>query len=124
MTDLGKAQAKAKEENRLVLMDFTGSDWCPWCIKLRKEVFSTPEFTAYAKKNLVLVEIDFPRQKEQPPELKKTNRALQAKYQVQGYPTVVVLNSQGKKLDELGYEPGGPKGFIKKIAALKAKEKE
>jgi len=123
MTDLGKAKAKAKEENRLVLMDFTGSDWCPWCIKLRKEVFSTPEFTEYAKKNLVPVEIDFPRQKPQSEELKKANEALQAKYHIQGYPTVIVLNREGKKLGELGYEPGGPKGFIKKLEALRAKEK-
>jgi protein disulfide-isomerase len=123
MTDLGKAQAKAKEENRLVLMDFTGSDWCPWCIKLRKEVFSTPEFTEYAKTNLVPVEIDFPRQKQQPAELKKANRALQAKYEIQGYPTVVVLNRQGKKIGELGYEAGGPKPFIAKLEELKAKEK-
>jgi thioredoxin-related protein len=124
MTDLGKAQAKAKEENRLVLMDFTGSDWCPYCIKLQKEVFSTPEFTAYAKKNLVPVEIDFPTHKSQPPELKKTNKALKAKYQIRGYPTVIVLNSQGKKIGELvGYDEGGPKPFIAKLEALKAKEK-
>jgi protein disulfide-isomerase len=123
MTDLGKAQAKAKEENRLVLMDFTGSDWCPWCIKLRKEVFSTPEFTEYAKKNLVPVEIDFPQRKQQPAELKKANRALQAKYEIRGYPTVVVLNGQGKKVGELGYEAGGPKPFIAKLQELKAKEK-
>ncbi|MGA2659465.1 MAG: thioredoxin family protein [Verrucomicrobiota bacterium] len=123
MTDLGKAQAKAKEENRLVLMDFTGSDWCPWCIKLRKEVFSTPEFTEYAKKNLVPVEIDFPQRKQQPAELRKANRALQAKYEIRGYPTVVVLNGQGKKVGELGYEAGGPKPFIAKLQELKAKEK-
>jgi len=124
MTDLGKAQAKAKEEHRLVLMDFTGSDWCPWCIKLRKEVFSTPEFTAYAKTNLVPVEIDFPRQKEQTAELKKANQALQAKYAIQGYPTVIVLNSQGKKIGELGYNEGGPKPFVAKLEALKAKDKQ
>ena len=124
MTDLGKAQAKAKEENRLVVMDFTGSDWCPWCIKLRKEVFSTPQFTEYAQKNLVAVEIDFPRQKPQPADLKKANRALQAKYEIRGYPTVIVLNSQGKKIGELGYEEGGPKPFIAKLEELKAKAKE
>jgi protein disulfide-isomerase len=124
MTDLGKAQAKAKEENRLVLMDFTGSDWCPWCIKLRKEVFSTPEFTEYAKTNLVPVEIDFPRRKEQPAELKKANRALQTKYAIRGYPTVIVLNSQGKKIGKLGYEEGGPKPFIAKLEALKAEGRQ
>jgi protein disulfide-isomerase len=124
MTDLGKAQAKAKEEHRLVLMDFTGSDWCIWCAKLRQEVFSTPEFTAYAKTNLVPVEIDFPRQKEQTAELKKANQALQAKYAIQGYPTVIVLNSQGKKIGELGYNEGGPKPFVAKLEALKAKDKQ
>jgi protein disulfide-isomerase len=122
MTDLGKAQAKAKEENRLVLMDFTGSDWCPWCIKLRKEVFSTPEFTDYARTNLVAVEIDFPRRTEQPAELKEANQALQAKYKIRGYPTVIVLNSKGKKIGELGYDEGGPKPFIAKLDALKAKD--
>jgi len=124
MTDLGKAQAKAKEEHRLVLMDFTGSDWCIWCAKLRQEVFSTPEFTAYAKTNLVPVEIDFPRQKEQTAELKKANQALQAKYAIKGYPTVIVLNSQGKKIGEMGYEEGGPKPFVARLEALKAKDKQ
>ncbi len=121
MTDLPKAQAKAKEESRLVLIDFTGSDWCPWCIKLRKEVFSTPEFTDYAKKNLVPVEVDFPNHKEQAPELKEANKALKAKYKIRGYPTVIVLNSEGKKIGELGYEEGGPKPFIAKLEELKAK---
>ena len=73
-TDLPAAQAQAKKEGKKIVMDFTGSDWCPWCIKLHKEVFSTPEFTEYAKKNLVLVIVDFPRSKEQSAELKKANR--------------------------------------------------
>src|SRR5437588_575571 len=90
LTDLPKAQAKAKEEKKLVMLDFTGSDWCGWCIKLHKEVFSKPEFAEYAKKNLVLVEVDFPRQKEQPAELKKANQKLQEKYKIEGYPTLVV----------------------------------
>ncbi len=119
MTDLPKAQEKAKSEKKLVLMDFTGSDWCPWCIKLNKEVFSQPEFVDYAKKNLVPVEIDFPRAKKQSAETKKANQELQAKYKVEGYPTVVVLDSNGKKLGELGYQPGGAKAFIEKLEALK-----
>jgi protein disulfide-isomerase len=123
LTDLPKAQAKAKEDNRLVLMDFTGSDWCPWCIKLKREVFSTPQFEHYAKTNLVLVEVDFPQHKQQSAELKKANKALEDTYQIRGYPTVVVLSSQGKKIGELGYEEGGPKPFIAKIEALEAKAK-
>jgi protein disulfide-isomerase len=123
MTDLPKAQAKAREEHRLVILDFTGSDWCIWCKKLKQEVFTTPEFTQYAKTNLVPVEVDFPRAKEQPAGLKKANEALQEKYHIDGYPTVVVLNSQGKKLGEFGYEEGGPKVIIAKIEGLKAKDK-
>src|SRR5690349_17765328 len=80
LTDLPQAQAKAKTENKLVLIDFTGSDWCGWCIKFNKEVLSTPEFAEYAAKNLVLVELDFPRKKQQPAQLKKANKALQEKY--------------------------------------------
>ena len=84
MTDLPKAQAKAKAEKKLVMLDFTGSDWCGWCIKLHKEVFSQPEFAEYAKDNLVLVEVDFPRAKKQTAELKKANQALQREIQNRG----------------------------------------
>lgn len=121
MTDLPKAQARAKAENKLVLMDFTGSDWCGWCIKLNKEVFSKPEFAEYAEKNLVLVEVDFPNQKKQSDELKAANEKLQEKYKVQGYPTIIVLNGDGKKVGELGYQPGGPKAFIAELEKLKKK---
>lgn len=118
-TDLPKAQAKAKAENKLVMLDFTGSDWCGWCIKLNKEVFSTPEFVAYAQKNLVPVEVDFPNKKKQSAELKKANNALQKKYGIEGYPTIIVLNGDGKKVGELGYLPGGPKPFIAELEKLK-----
>ncbi len=121
MTDLPKAQAKAKAENKMVMMDFTGSDWCGWCIKLNKEVFSQPEFAEYAAKNLVLVEVDFPQQKKQTSELKAANNALQEKYKIEGYPTVIVLNGDGKKVGELGYMPGGPKAFIGKLNEVKKK---
>lgn len=121
MTDVPKALEKAKTENKLVMLDFTGSDWCGWCIKLNKEVFSTAEFAEYAEKSIVPVEIDFPKKKAQSEELKKTNRALQAKYKIEGYPTIIVLNSAGKKVGELGYEEGGPKNFIAKLDALKGK---
>jgi len=119
MTDLPKAQAQAQAENKLIMMDFTGTDWCPWCIKLDKEVFSTPKFSEFAARNLVLVEVDFPRHKPQSTELKRANQALQEKYKIEGYPTVVVLNSDGKKVGELGYEEGGPKPFIEKLVKLK-----
>jgi protein disulfide-isomerase len=122
LTDAKKAQEQAKKENKLVLLDFTGSDWCGWCIKLNKEVFSQPEFAQYAKTNLVLVEVDFPRKKRQSPELKKANEALSDKYGIEGYPTIIVLNGDGKKVGNLGYIPGGPKAFIAKLEGMKRKK--
>jgi protein disulfide-isomerase len=119
LTDLPKAQAQAKTEKKLVLLNFTGSDWCPWCWKLRDEIFKTPEFEAYAKKNLVLVEVDFPRKKEISAEQKKANKELSTKYKIEGYPTVVVLASTGETAGTLGYMKGGPSGFIAKLDGFK-----
>src|SRR5437016_6211609 len=121
LTDLPKAQAQAKEEKKMVLLDFTGSDWCGWCIKLHNEVFSKPEFAEYARKNLVLVEVDFPRKKKLGAEQKKANEALQQKYKIEGYPTIIVLNGEGKKIGELGYMPGGPKAFLAELEKVKRK---
>jgi len=121
MTDLPKAQAKAKAEHKMVMLDFTGSDWCGWCIKLKGEVFSKPEFAEYAKKNLVLVEVDFPRAKQQTEELKKANQSLQEKYKIDGYPTIIVLDGEGKQVGQLGYQTGGPKPFIAELDKLKKK---
>lgn len=118
-TDAPAAQAKAKAEKKLVMMDFTGSDWCGWCIKLHKEVFSQPEFVEYAKDNLVLVEVDFPNKKKQSAQLKKANKALFDKYKIEGYPTIIVLNGEGEKVGELGYMEGGPKAFIAALKKLK-----
>src|SRR6266581_5344317 len=73
LTDVPAAQEQAAAENKLVLLNFTGSDWCGWCMKLKAEVFSQPEFEDYANKNLVLVEIDFPKRKPQPAAQKKAN---------------------------------------------------
>ena len=119
--DYAKALAQAKAGKKLVLLDFTGSDWCGWCIKLDKEVFSKPEFADYAKKNVVLVELDFPRGKQQSKEIKEQNAKLQGEYKIQGFPTIIVLNSEGKKVGELGYQPGGPKAFIAELDKLKGK---
>jgi thioredoxin-related protein len=125
MTDLPAAQAKAKEEKKVVLVDFTGSDWCGYCIKLHKEVFSTKEFQDYADKNLVLVELDFPQKKKQSSELKKANKELQDKYKIEGFPTVTVLNTEGKELGrEVGYDGSSPAAYIKKLDAMVQKAKK
>ena len=119
-TDYKAALDTAAKENRNVLLDFTGSDWCGWCIRLKKETFDQPAFKDYAAKNLVLVEIDFPQGKTLSPEVKKQNDALQQQYQVEGFPTLVLLNPQGKVIrQQSGYIPGGPKGFIEWVTAAK-----
>jgi thioredoxin-related protein len=113
LTSLPAAQAQAKKENKLVFMDFTGSDWCGWCKKLDAEVFTKPEFMAYAKKNLVLVQVDFPAQKEQSADLKAANKALQSKYNVNGFPTLVVIKPDGTIVwQQVGYMEGGPAAVI------------
>jgi thioredoxin-related protein len=122
LTDLPKAQARAKAENKMVLMDFTGSDWCGWCIKFDKEALSTAEFKSYADTNLVLVVVDFPRNKPQSADLKAANKELGKKYNVDGYPTFVVLNKEGKEIGRQGgYAAGGAKAFIAELEQFKKK---
>jgi thioredoxin-related protein len=107
-----KAKAQAKAENKKILLDFTGSDWCGWCKKLDAEVFSQQEWKDYAAKKLVLVELDFPRGSQLPPETKKQNDELARKFRIEGYPTIIITSASGQKKGELGYVPGGPKAFI------------
>ena len=119
LTDYKKAQQEAKASNRLLLVDFTGSDWCGWCIKLDREVFSKAEFKDYASKNLVLMEVDFPRAKAQTVGVKKQNQELAQQYQIQGFPTILVLNGDGQKIGELGYMEGGAATFIAELEKLR-----
>jgi len=115
-TDLRKAQEQAKSNNKLVFLDFTGSDWCGYCIRLNKDILSQPEFKEYANKNLVLVEIDFPRSKPQSADLRKQNQQLAMQYHIEGFPTIVVLNGAGHKVWQFeGYFPGGPDAFIAEL---------
>jgi thioredoxin-related protein len=119
LTDYKRAQEEAKASNKLVLLNFTGSDWCGWCINLDREVFSTPEFKDYASKNLVLMEADFPRAKPQPASVRKQNEELAMQYQVIGFPTILVLNGDGKVVGELGYMSGGASAFIAELEKLR-----
>jgi thioredoxin-related protein len=123
LTDYKKAQQQAKTDHKLLLVNFTGSDWCGFCILLDRQVFSKPEFRDYASKNLVLLEIDFPRPggprwNAQSADLKKQNEELATKYQVFGFPTIMVLNGDGKLVGELGYMEGGPAPFIAELQKL------
>jgi protein disulfide-isomerase len=119
--DYEASLAKAKAEDKMVLLDFTGSDWCGWCIKIDDEIFSKPKFKSYAKDNLVLVELDFPRGKTQTKAIKEQNQKLMAKYGIEGFPTIIVLNADGKKVGELGYMEGGPDAFVAELEKLAKK---
>jgi thioredoxin-related protein len=123
-TDFEKAKTKAKEENKHILVDFSGSDWCGWCIKLDEEVFSERKFKKYAEENLVLVLADFPRDKsDQSDELQKQNKELSEKYGVRGFPTVYILSSDGKTVAKTGYQAGGPEAYVEHIKKLIADAK-
>ena len=111
-TDYNAALKAAREHRRPVLINFTGSDWCGWCIRLKNEVFDTQEFDEFAKSRLVLVEVDFPNRKPQTAALQQANQALQQKYGVRGYPTLFLVDATGRVLQQLGYMEGGPKVFI------------
>ncbi len=110
------AYAKANQKN--LLLNFTGSDWCIWCIKLDKEVFSKDEFLSFARENLVLVKLDFPSRTGQPAELKENNQKLQKQFKVEGYPTIVLLNSEGREIARTGYQQGGAKNYISHLKNL------
>lgn len=117
-TDLAQAQAQARAENKAVLVNFTGSDWCGWCMRLRKDVFLKPAFTNYAQTNLVLVEVDFPKRKPLAPAALKANQQLAQQFQVQGFPTLVLLDANGNRLGNVNYANGGPKTFIAEVEKL------
>ena len=118
-TNLEKASQVAMKTKKPLLLFFTGSDWCGWCFRLQNEVLKTPEFAAWAKQNVVLVELDFPRRTPQLPEIQKQNMELQQIFEVRGYPTIWISNPtkvDGKinldKLGSTGYVAGGPSKWL------------
>ena len=119
ITSYEQGQEEAKANNKLVLLDFTGSDWCGWCILLDREVFSKPQFKEYASKNLVLVEVDFPKMKPMSEAMRTQNVRLAQRYQVQGFPTIIVLNGDGQVVGAFGYMQGGPDAVIAVLEKLR-----
>lgn len=117
--NLNKAMEISKKTKKPLLLFFTGSDWCGWCMRLQNEVFKKPEFVTWATNNVVLVEVDFPRKTALSPELTAQNNELQQFFAVQGYPTVWFVNAtkvDGKtnfdKLGSTGYLAGGPVAWL------------
>jgi thioredoxin-related protein len=102
-----ESQKRSASEKKHLLLDFTGSDWCGFCIKIDREVFAKADFKGFGEKNLVLVEVDFPKSKPQSSELKAQNEGLERKFAVSGYPTLVLLDPQGKEVRRWeGYSAG------------------
>ena len=111
-TSYEEAIAKSKETDRPILMNFTGSDWCSFCLKLKKEVFGTKTFNQWASESVVLLEVDFPQNNPQTDSLRRQNSQLQAKYRVPGFPTVLFIDSEGEVLGRSGYIRGGVDQWI------------
>ncbi|MFA7057865.1 MAG: thioredoxin family protein [Candidatus Cloacimonadales bacterium] len=121
--DYDLALRTAAKENKVVLINFTGSDWCGWCKKLVSEVFSQPEFATYAEKNLVLLMLDFPTTfKQLPVETQQERQKLQEKYKVKGYPTILLTDSLGAVIAQTGYQDGGAIKYVEHLKGLIAKK--
>ena len=118
-TDINEAQKQSQATHKPIFALFTGSDWCIWCHRLQNDVFDKPEFVQWAKKNVILLELDFPRTKQLAPELAKQNNELQNVFKVQGFPTVWIFtlnqDSATKKMNiaalgSTGYPQGAEPG--------------
>ncbi len=130
-TDFAAAKAKAEKEHKLLLIDFTGSDWCGWCKKLKKEVFSQKLFKEQAPKDFILVELDFPQKTKLDEKLTAQNQALAKAYGISGYPSIIRADAKGVELARTGYKAGGPQayldhlqGFVKNFKQAQILEKE
>lgn len=125
LIDAKQAKEQAAKDGKPVLMDFTGSDWCPPCKQLKSKVFDSQAFKDYAAKNLVLLELDFPSDKKKvSKETKAQNDQLSKEYKITGYPTIIVLDKDGKEVGrEVGYSGESPAEYIKKIEGFLAKTK-
>ena len=111
-TDVKEAIKVSNKEKKPLLLFFTGSDWCGWCIRLQKEVLTTPEFSKWAKESVVLVELDFPRRTAQPEAVKTQNNELQQVFGIQGFPTVYFANAKTNKEGKINFEGLGSTGYV------------
>jgi len=112
-TNYKLALEQAAKEKKKVLLDFTGSDWCPYCVQMDKEVLNQPEFKTFAAENLILVKLDFPRRKQLPGGESEQNHRLGQQFSIEGFPTYILLDPTGKEVRrQVGYLQGGPKAFI------------
>lgn len=124
LVDFEKAKAQAAAEKKDLLLDFTGSDWCTWCIRLRKEVFDEEAFKKVAPGQFVLVELDFPQDSSKQPEMvRKQNESLRDAFGIEGYPSIILADASGKPYAQTGYQKGGVAAYLKHLDELRGKVK-
>ena len=123
LTDFDQAKKEAAKRNLPILVEFSGSNWCKWCIRLDQEVFSTKAFKDYAKDNFILLFIDFPTDGSLSQEQMKKNQELADRYQAYTFPTILILDKDGKEMARGGYMPGGSEAYINYLKAIKERLK-
>ncbi len=116
--DYEDAVAQAKAEGKFLFLDFTGSDWCGWCIKLDNEVFSKSEFKSFAKDNLIPVEVDFPHGKSLSSKTRDQNEKLKQKHGIRGYPTIILLDPDENVIGKTGYKAGGAEAYVEHLEEI------
>ena len=119
MTDFDEAKKEAEAGKKDLLMDFTGSDWCGWCIRLKEEVFSKEAFKKAAPDHFVMLELDFPKSVEQSESLKTQNSLLRDFYEIQGYPSIVLTDAEGRAYAKTGYQKGGAEAYLSHLEELR-----
>lgn len=118
LVDINKAYEISKKTGKPIMANFTGSDWCGWCKKLKAEVFDKPAFKEWAEKTVVLVELDFPRRFQIPQKYKEQNAGLQRAFKVSGYPTIWVFNLGKDEKGQYSIEALGKTGYVKGVSAF------
>ena len=122
--DFNKAKELAKASKKVIFLDFTGSDWCPPCEELSKKIFDTSDFQKFAKDRLILVKVDFPEKKKLPEAQQKANDALAEQFKVDTYPTLILVNEEGKEINRIEAKLGeSPKDFLKRLTPLLPEKK-
>ncbi len=117
-TDFRASQATAKAQNKVLLVAFTGSDWCPWCKKINAEIFEKEAFLTAAHKRFILVNIDFPHKKKLSDELKQQNEKLARAYKINSFPSVTLIKPDGELMARTGYSSDGPEKYLKQLNGL------
>jgi len=117
-TDYAKAQAQSRKDKKPIVIFFTGSDWCGWCKKLDGQILSTDTFKTWATKNVVLMKADFPHKTKLPAAEAAQNEKLSNQYHIEGFPTILVVDSHGKLYGESGYKDLTPDAYVKELDAM------